>query len=742
MYRHNHMIASKLNYLIERTTIIFVCLWGNWALYYWLMVLIFDASFTTLKLFSPLLLLQISASLVFFLRIDLGFASSCSRLVSPAKWLSTGNSGKRFYFLSLTALILAAGVVGAVHHYKLTSSSLTYNTVWVLLLPISLFYLFYFKSSTGESSLQDAVTEPEAPVLDIVLLLICTAALAFSLYGTNWPSFDDGFYAGVISSTLASPDLPIQGRDFLLNTDAPFTLHPAYRTVGYEVLIAFLSDLTGADPLHLYFDIFPTVSIIFWSVAAYLFMRTLGVPYPGFAVIVALVVLLFWNKNHTPGQVLAVLCWGKHLLCLVGAPLLFVFVSVFIRSPSVSTWLLLLLSVSSAGIWSNSALFVVPMSVAFAGMVFLSPIKTNLRTAFYVLLSIAPIFLLAKYTIMTLSQMSGGVVEDVSLVEWGGSRRDLILQAQLFGGRSMHVLQLVLLILLPLLVRTTGSTTFQVNIYKICMVGIFTVMAPYVIEVISIITSTQVLMPRLYWSYPTVLLVGVLGSIVLSNVMSSGREPGDTRARYAVIAVALVFYCTFFGITGNTFLFGEGRLFAKALFTSDFEEARAARALIPDGSFVAAGDMDDILPIFPHPPSFIEVKSSYLQVHRHFLSAEEFKARRELFLILQNRLPREGENLESSLDWIISTANDLEVTSIVFQSVGGRHRHNPFFKYKVELDPEREVFVKALSARLSRSGYECTATPSGRSTVCNTKPGDSLESQAHIDALKSNLPIL
>ena len=138
------MIASKLNYLIERTTIIFVCLWGNWALYYWLMVPLFDASFTTLKLFSPLLLIQICASLFVFLRADFRFSSTYSRLISPADGISMGNPGKRFYFLSVTCVILAAGVVGAVDHYKLTSSALFYNTVWVLLLPISLFYLFYF----------------------------------------------------------------------------------------------------------------------------------------------------------------------------------------------------------------------------------------------------------------------------------------------------------------------------------------------------------------------------------------------------------------------------------------------------------------------------------------------------------------------------------------------------------------------------------------------------------------------
>jgi hypothetical protein len=82
------------------------------------------------------------------------------------------------------------------------------------------------------------------------------------------------------------------------------------------------------------------------------------------------------------------------------------------------------------------------------------------------------------------------------------------------------------------------------------------------------------------------------------------------------------------------------------------------------------------------------------------------------------------------------------VTSIVFHSVGGRHRHNIFWTYRAELDPERRVFIEALTARLEVSGYECTLTPSGRSTVCNRKPGESLDSQAHFDALKGNPPII
>ncbi len=723
------MITHKANYLIERAIIVFVCLWGNWALYYWFMVLIFDASLADLKLFSPLLFLQICASLFVFLRTDLSFSNTYSKPCFSQGWFSIGVLDKRFYFVSITAIAIAVTIVCAVHHYQLSSDSLTYNLVWALLLPISFFYLFYFKRSTSEHIPEASGGEQQAPTLDILLLILCTTVLAFNLYGTSFPTYDDGFYIGVISSTLANPDLPIQGRDFLLNTSAPFTLHPSYRPVGYEVLIAFWSDFLGIDPLKLYLDVFPTLSIILWAVAAYMFMRTVGVPYPGVAVVAALVALLFWNNGFSPGRALAFLCWGKNLLWLVGAPLLFVFVSLFMRSQSIRTWLLLLLAVCTTGIWSSSAVFVAPICVVLACLVFCPSITTNLRTKAYALLSTAPIFLIAIYAILMLIQGPDGMVEDVSLIELGRSESFAIRQDRVFGGRYMQEVLLVLLLLLPLVGRTVGNRTFQVNLFRICLVGVFTVMAPYLIEIIAYYTGTDILSGRFQYAYPIVLLVGVMASIVLIHFRPYGELAADTRARSAVIVMAVAFYGFFFGIMDSDYIFGNTRLWVKAFFESDFEEARAARALIPDGSFVAAGDMDDILPIFPNPPSFIEVKSSYLASHRNFLTAKEFAARKELFWLLQNRLPGEGKSLKNTLDWMIATSEELGVTSIVFHAVGGRHR--PYVE-RIPipgLDAQREVFVKALTARLGMAGYECAVTPSGRATVCNRMSGDPLKQQ-------------
>ena len=710
------MIAIKLNYLIERAIIVFICLWGNWALYYWAVVLIGNGSYTNLKGYAPILLLQIVVSLLVFLRVDLGISKSHISRCTPSGWLAIGYPGKRFLLLSLTATVFAIAVVYSLDFYSLTKSSLGYNFFWAILLPVFLAYLLHFKSPKIGTVPQETFTETGTQIFDILLLFIAAGFFVFSLYGTNFPSYDDAFYAHVISSTLGNPELPIQGQDLLLRTDAPFTLHPAYRVVGYEVLIAWLSDISGLNPLDLYYDVFPCINAIFWILAAYLFMRTLGTPYPGIAVTVSLLMLMFWGGGRfAPGMPLMFLNWGKNLLILLAAPLLFVFVSVFIRSQNIRTWCLLFLSVSSLGILSSTALFLVPVCVGLACIVFLAPKKANFLTLFFTLCSLAPFVLFMVYTVVMLKQAPANTS--------GFNAGFITVQGEAFGGITIQALILVMLLVLPLAARTIGNSVFQINLYKVSLVGIFTVMSPYLLEAIAVLTGTKLLSVRLQYAYPTMLLVGVMAGIAIAHLKPYEGTPTAKHSRYAVFAITLALYGALFGFLDKHYLFGEWRK-ALVIFTSDFDEAKAARALIPDGSFVAAGDMDDILPIFPNPPSFIQSKY-YLSFQKNFLSRDEFRNRSQLYQILQNRLPRKGESFEDSLDWIVSTSESLGVTTIVFHTVGGRHR--PYILTKgiaprsKEIDSKRSAFVKALTARLRTAGYDCTATPSGRSWVCNNR---------------------
>jgi len=688
------------------------------------MVLLFDASLTTLYLFSPILVLQICVSVLVFFRTDFRLTSMHSRTTTPVTRIVLGYPGRRFYWLCLIAMIVAAGIVCVVSYHKLSYTSLYYNLLWALLLPVALYYFFYLRPSAVEEIVQTEEIESEPPLPDAILLILCTTIVAFNLFGMIPITPDDGFYVGIISSTLASPDLPIQGRDFMLNTSAPFTLHPAYRTSGYEVLIAFVSNITGIDPLHLFVDIFPIINLIFWAVVAYVFMRSLGTPYPGFAVSLVLIALLFWTMPGAPGAALAYLCWGKHLLMLVAAPLLYVSVPVFIRQQRVSTWLFLLLTVSSAGVWSTSALFLVPMCVAISCIIFLPSIKTSLRTVIYVFLSLTPIILLTIYTLIMLSNMPGGAVVDVFFYE-GNDWYLKKLHESLFGDLKMQSLLLVLLFLLPLIGRTTGNSKFQVNLYKICLVGIFMVMAPYAIEVFSFATNTQMLADRYYYSLPIALLVGIPGSIALAQIVPYGKVPAATRFRSSVIALTIVFYGFFFAFMGKQlYIFGVASNAIREFSKIGFEEAKAVRALIPDGSFVAAGVFDSYLPVFPNPPTFVSVRMTYLSTHKSYLAADEYRARIQLSQMLRNCLPRKGQDLEVALEWIISTSQSLGVTSMVFPADNSLR---PFdaVPYMRVLSTENKEFIEALTAELRLVGYNCTLTPSGRSTVCNQVPGAS-----------------
>ena len=709
----NPIFAMKFNYSIERAIIVFICLWGNWAIYYWSMVLTIDASYSELKLYSPILLLQVLASLGFLIQLDLGITKVQNSRSQPYKAFAPLNGSNRFYMLSGALTVLAFGIVFAIGYSNLSKSFLPYNLFWVLLLPVFLSYIVHFNKPVIEFSQSVSNTTTNSQSLDIILLVIVTAALAINLYGLVAPTYDDAFYAHVISSTLANTELPVQGQDLLLNTSAPYTLHPAYSLVGYEVLIAFASDLFNLDPLYLYYTIFPTLNLIFWIFSAYTLLRSLGTPYPGFALTVCIGALLMWNTGFAPGGTLMFLNWGKNLVLLNVAPHSFLFVAVFLRNRSMKSWLLLLLCTASLGIMSSSAFYLVPVSIGLACLLYLKPTKANIRWLLLVLCSLTPYIFLFSYTVFTLQHAPSNT---------GGFNTGLIsVQGEAFGGLYTKVLILVMLLILPIAARTVGNPAFQLNLYKISLIGTFTVMSPYLAETIAVLTGTKLLSWRLQYAFPTMLLVGILASIALTHLKPYLGTATHLRSRAGILVLSLVFYSAFFATMDKHILFGDWKR-GLVVFEADFEEAKAARALIPDGAFVAAGDLDDILPIFPNPPSFIQSKF-YLSFHKHFLSREDFARRDHLHRVLQNRLPRKGKTKEASLNWIVTTVRKLGVTTLVFHAVGGRQRlyirtdkvapRNP------ETDARRSEFISALVARLRQEKFACNTTPSAKTWVCN-----------------------
>lgn len=698
------MFVSKFNYWVERATLVGIVLWGSWALYYWVAVLVFDASYTSLKTYTPLLLLQIAVSLFYLFRTDLGFSSSSLRTCAVSSQHRARVSKKHFVVASVVAVLLGIGVVLISDHRQWTESAVSYNLLWVALLPISLAYFVYSNPLSSEPAAPTVSANHRAEFLDCLLFLVGAIALAVMAFGSGYPTPDDALYGHIMSSMLAHPELPVQGQDLLQNTSAPYSVHPSYRGVGYEVLMALLGDVLGLSPLHLYFNVFPVFAVVIWVFSAHLFMRAMRAPYPGLAVTVSFLILLFWgaNQRHPPSGLLVSLWWGKIQVLQIAAPLLFFTVASFLRRRTFGTWFILLLAVCTIAVRSSTAWFVVPVAVGMAVVVFLPSIRNNLRLVSAVFLSLLPVLLLLLNSLQ--------VLWSTNSVRGDDKTGALELEGVEFGGLAGKSIVLVILLVLPLLARTINDTQFQAFIRRLCLVGVFTVMAPFFVEAIAVLTQLNLLSFRLPAAYPSLLLIGVLASVALVHLNPPAVTGGVAQRKWLVPLVVLVLYGALLGVIERQYAYDTSHMWAEKIYRARWSEAEAARALIPDNAYVAAGHLNELLPIMPEPPGFTSVRH-YLTYHKNFLSDREYLDRRYLHKTLQKRLPGKSESLDETMDSIVSAADNLGVTTLVFM---------PEIASPVsEFNADREAFVAALAVRLVRAGYDCRETPSGMTIVCN-----------------------
>ena len=567
-----------------------------------------------------------------------------------------------------------------------------------MLLPVAVYYLYRFAIPTVPMSAPALEPPSSAVTFDTLLFLLGAVLFVCQMYDFSFFRADDAYYLNVISSTLARPELPVQGTDVMLGTGSPYTLHPAYRGVGYEVLIALLGDLTNSDPLHLYYKVFPALNALFWLCSWYLFCRTLRVPYPGLAVIVGLLVLLLWTGPHAPSHGLRTLNWGKSLLALVSTAVLFTPVALFVWQKNFASWMLLLLAICSIAILSSSAVFVVPVSIGFACIVLLSVQRSNLRIILLIALAASPIVLLIVYS------LSVSLVAPVYPSDGGSG--PLRVNGQAFGGVQLQAIALVLLLVLPLAARTVSDGRFQQYILRLCLAGFFTLMAPYLVELVTVVSGMNFLSQRIYRAFPFALLAGIMASIVALNLTAghSVAAAVSTSRRIAVLALVVAFFGIFIGAMQRDFFYQNRRQAIQPLWDDYVQEAIAARALIKDDAMVAAGKLDAALPILPNPPQFVRVRH-YLEFHKLRLSERDYADREFLYNTLKVLSSPQGEDLDTTMTRITASAQALGVTTLVFAA------DSPAV--------EKQQFAERLTARLTAKGYECATTPSASTRVCN-----------------------
>ncbi|MGB1139366.1 MAG: DUF6077 domain-containing protein [Halioglobus sp.] len=702
------MLAQRLNQTVEKSVLLLICFWGNWGLYYLVAVLLLDASLADLQRYLPVLGVQVLASVALLWRLT--FAPQTPVEARRAfERRSLPALSRRVLTLAALAAVTGFVIVFAVARYSLTHTALSYNLLWVLLLPVCVLYAVGYPARfTRNAETGPGVVRGDG-LLDVVLLIACILFLAVSLYGTGFHTYDDAYYGFIFSSLLADPAAPVLAADPLFGSDAPYVLHPAYRTVGYEVLLALAGSLTGADPLALYHEVMPAVNAATWLLATYVLLRVLHAPYPGVALAAVLLVMLFWTDGFSLGSSLRFMFWGKSLLFFAAAPLLFVAVARLCDNGGIPGWWLLLLIVAAAQTWSSTGLFLAPFAAGLAVLVF-APLDSRFwRVAALAFAALVPVLLAMACSLLVLA--------GTEIADNGLNAGIMRVQGHAFGTLPAQVAVLVVVCVVPLVAKYCANGEFDRRVTRFALVAFFTVMTPFLLEWIALTVGSNFLARRLVYAFPLAVMVGILVSIGVELILTGRLLRGGRSPRLAFVSLVLGLGLLAVAID-RQYLFGDWWRDTQ-VFRQDFEEARKARALIPEGAFVAAGDIDDILPVFASPPRFVAVRH-YLDYHRSALAPDDYWARKRIFSMLTEKKPLENDTIGSSTARLLHMAERLGVTTIVFQEVWGKRRPPANIETAAAApDEDQKRFLHQLKKRLGEGGYTCEVTSSRRTWVCN-----------------------
>lgn len=711
---HAHGSAAGEWPLVDRLFILAVLLWGNWAIYYWTAVLGFNASFRSLRLGLPILLVQVVASawLVRHWKLPAGCREPAAR---PAGPLMAGASLVRVWLWAVGAMVGLSGLAGVIWATGISHSPVGYNLAWSLMLPPFLAAYALLAGISGDGAAgggETVVANAWAGSDRVIFALVCaTGFWAATFFGCPGP--DDAFYAHVMSSSIAHPDLPVQGQDLLLGTSAPYTIHPGYRASGFEVLAALIADLAHCDPLWVTCDLYPLAGVLFWGVASHVFLRSLGLPVPGLGTAAALALLLFWTAAKGPGIWFGQLHHGKGYLATIVAPLIFGTVAAYVGQRDRSTWLVAVLAVCAALGWTSSAMFVVPASLILATVVYLPWSTRSLPVAAVIGIMAAP----AAGLIVATSRV---VAAAPPRLAGGGDTGEVLVGGESLGGIRAMTMMFATLLVLPLVARVGCGAACARVVRRLAVVGSLSVFAPYWIEACARLGGVSLLSWRMPWAFPSSLLVGVLACLLVAAAAGGSESPARRRIRI-VSVTAFLAWVFLWGFTGSPPWSPRSIVAIRAQRRRSVEplmdDAREIRALLSTRGPVAAGYVNDLLPILPDPPSFVAVRF-YLGYHQGFLSEEEFARRMEVNRVLVHLSADVGCDAEKTAANLVANIRRLGITSVVFAATPAAAAAAQW-PYGQHREPMGSVAViDAITRGLSAAGFECRDISSGRARVC------------------------
>lgn len=690
----------KIDKSVEIIFFFLLSIFGSWAIYYWVMVLCFGSSLTDLVSFSPLLLVQIILS---FALLRTGVDSFSDR-ACPPNALADQIPG-----LSRTSVLTAALLIGAavpliwLGFYSEAENAPGYSILWSASLCVVYFIL-------SKSSLRVSPQEPAEITLsplegraDYWVYFISMVVVSILAFGRSFPTPDDAYYFSTISYTLAHPESVVLGQDILLGTDTPYTLHPSYRLVGHEVLVAYLSTLTGLEPFDLNYSYLPAIYLVLWFLACRAFFRVMGVPFAGIAVSFCSLLLLFWAGYRAPMQGILNLSFGKNVLDILAAPLLYFAVGYFADRRNFSSWLVLFLSVCVLASLSTTALVVVPISLLIAVFVFFDLIKKNIVPALLSGMALLPIVIGTIYTLAVLYQYpisAGDMLSGKNLS-----------QPSVWGGDLLRALQLVLYLTLPLMALCISGKALYGRLRKFCALGVLTLLSPYFVEGLVHFSGMNMLSWRLHWIFPRVQIVAIFMVLLMLSLLR-WRDvflQGSHRVKL-VVGMSFISFFSLLFLSNKHYAFNNHRELAAAVYNNLYGEGAAVRAMLPSKAYVVTSKSNWAVSLHPNPPTFVALRH-YLPAYKSSVSASEYAKRARLFSLITTRRGMEGASVQEAVAETLKLCRELGVSSLVISL--------DFQPGKPGWSNSIPQYVEKLTTNIVSVGYRCSDTPSGLNRVCN-----------------------
>jgi hypothetical protein len=198
-----------------------------------------------------------------------------------------------------------------------------------------------------------------------IVLLVVAAAVCVTLVASR-PDADDAFYRSVSATLLRFPQQPVLVHDTLYRLpDSPILLQ-FYRLSSYDVLVAALARITGADHLVVAYLVLPSLFAAFCVLGwAYLLRRIVPARWPWVLLILLGCVLALGEMHRAYGNFAFVrLFQGKAILVTGMVPVIAGSALRFARHGGTRHWLLLFAAQIAALGVSASALFVAPAAAA------------------------------------------------------------------------------------------------------------------------------------------------------------------------------------------------------------------------------------------------------------------------------------------------------------------------------------------------------------------------------------------